>query len=485
MKFLRVESFEQWREVARRLMSMNVPPADVHWSDVGDELNLFDEQIEECPPGPSSQISTATVTVPQSFLDTAQLVACHRSSDRWMLLYRILWRLNHGERSLMEIATDDDVYTVSQMKKSITRDAHKMKAFVRFRKVVSSDPSGNQRINYIAWHRPDHKIVRLVAPFFSRRFKEMDWTILTPDESASWDQQTLVFGPGVPATEAPQGDELEELWKTYYASIFNPARIKTKAMIREMPKRHWATLPEAAIIDQLLSEAPARVEKMIEQQEGFSQTAANFMPDDRSDLIALRQAVVHCRACDLCHRATQAVFGIGPSDSRIVLVGEQPGDQEDLVGLPFVGPAGQLLTEAMNRAGFGREQVYITNVVKHFKFTEGSTSRGTKRLHQKPSSREIFACRPWLEAELGLIQPRVIVCLGTTAAQALIGRDFQVTVERGRSLATNWCPNTIATWHPAAILRQPDTSRQQQMQEQLVRDLTLAWRISGENSLDL
>ena len=139
------------------------------------------------------------------------------------------------------------------MQKAVTRDVHKMKAFVRFRRVESSDDSEN----YIAWHRPDHRIVRLAAPFFARRFKGMNWTILTPDESVTWDQNDLHYGPGVPASEAPDDDVLEELWKTYYASIFNPARVKVATMKREMPVRHWPTLPEAELIEELLQQAPA------------------------------------------------------------------------------------------------------------------------------------------------------------------------------------------------------------------------------------
>ncbi len=495
MRFLRVDSFQQWRELARNLLVSDVPPSEVRWNAVADEPSLFDglqdnssddnragdnstgdKSQSETLSQPISRSSKLRITVPPVFMEAAQIVTCHRSQDRWNLLYRTLWRLCHGERNLMEITTDDDVYAILQMKKAITRDVHKMKAFVRFRKVVTTDLNGNDSINYIAWHQPDHKIVRLAAPFFSRRFKEMNWTILTPDESVSWDQRALTYGPGVPVTAAPESDELEELWKTYYASIFNPARIKTKAMIREMPKRHWATLPEAEIIEQLLSEAPSRVEQMIEQHEGFHQTAANFIPEDRADIVKLREAATRCQACDLCHTATQTVFGVGKIEARLVLVGEQPGDQEDLAGLPFVGPAGRLLNSAISHAGFDRDQVYITNVVKHFKFIETASPRGVRRLHQKPSSREIFACRPWLEAELTLVRPQVIVCLGTTAAQALIGRDFRITAERGRNVATNWCENTIATWHPSAILRQTDESKRELMTQQLVLDLKLAWQ---------
>lgn len=457
--FLNIETFDEWRIEARRLLAEEVEPADVSFASTPDQPLLFAGEQQEASP------KTTTLNVPKPFLDLARNVACHRRANRWGLLYRTLWRLTHGERSVLQITTDDDVHELYQMQKAVTRDVHKMKAFVRFRKVESSDDSEN----YTAWHRPDHRIVRLAAPFFARRFKGMNWTILTPDESVTWDQNELRYGPGVPASEAPDGDVLEELWKTYYASIFNPARVKVATMKREMPVRYWPTLPEAELIDDLLQQAPQRATEMIQRNEGFDQTATHYMPQE-TDLDSLREAAQCCQACDLHQFATQMVFGEGAMDARIVLVGEQPGDREDIEGRPFVGPAGKLLDIALARAGVDRKEVYITNVVKHFKFTE----RGKRRLHKKPDSREIFACRPWLEAELSAIQPEAIVCLGATPAQALFGRDFRITKSRGQVLATDWCKRTVATWHPSAILRMPDETRRQEMEQQLTNDLRLS-----------
>ncbi len=462
MHFKTVLTFDDWRAAARRLMSAGIPPAEVSWTDKSTQPSLFDSND-------TPETESTPFTVPKAFLGIANNVACHRDSNRWSLLYRMLWRLKHGEPHLLQITTDDDVYSLIQMQKAVTRDVHKMKAFVRFRKVTNAD--GGE--NYIAWHRPDHRIVRLAAPFFSRRFNGMNWSILTPDESVTWDQTSLQYGPGVPASEAPDNDALEELWKTYYASIFNPARVKVAMMKREMPVRHWPTLPEASLISELLEQAPARVAAMIEQHEGFAETAAHYMPT-ATDLISLRKAAQNCRACHLCTHATQTVFGEGPSNARVVLVGEQPGDREDIEGHPFVGPAGKLLDDALQAAGIERSDVYITNVVKHFKFTETLTTRGKRRIHQKPDSREIFACRPWLEAELSAIRPAVVVCLGATPAQALFGRDFRITKDRGKVIATDWCTRTMATWHPAAILRMPSQARQTQMRAQLVTDLKSA-----------
>ena len=468
MRFIHVACFDDWRSEARTLLSDEVAPSGVHWSPADNQLGLFD-QIDgrttaekksdaNCNEGEKSP----RFSVPSPFLELARHVACHRDPTRWQLLYEALWRIVHGERRLLEISTDDDVHRLQLMKKAVTRDIHKMKAFVRFRRIEADRPFET----YLAWHRPDHRIMRLAAPFFSRRFKGMSWTILTPHESAHWDQQQLTFGPGLPANEAPQSDALEPLWKTYYASIFNPARIKLDMMKREMPVRHWPTLPETTLIEDLIRDAPARVNQMIENHEGFAETGAHYLPIEQ-DLKSLRQSVNKCRACHLCNDATQAVFGVGPPNARLVLVGEQPGDREDIEGKPFVGPAGELLNTSLRDAGIKRRDVYLTNVVKHFKFER----RGKRRLHKKPDSREIYACRPWLESELMALQPKIVICLGATAAQALLGRDFRLSQQRGGIQVTQWSERTIATWHPAAILRMPDKNREREMIEQFVQDL--------------
>lgn len=183
----------------------------------------------------------------------------------------------------------------------------------------------------------------------------------------------------------------------------------------------------------------------------------------------LQEAVRECRACDLWRHATQAVFGEGPAKARIMFVGEQPGDQEDRAGHPFVGPAGRLLDEALLEAGIDRSEVFITNVVKHFKWT--ATQRGKRRIHKKPRYSEFHACRPWLDGELKVVRPEVLVCLGASAAQALLGRDFRVTKSRGTPIASSLAPNVLATMHPASILRAPDSSEREKQRAEFVRDL--------------
>ena len=485
---VQVARFEDWRSTARSLLVDRVPPQHVHWIDgrcvanSGQQL-LFDDPAEGrtdvSPPAtkpasvkqPSaSQAAVPAFTVPPAFLKLAEEVACHRSPSRWELLYRLLWRLTGGHSSraapgLLGNRADEDVCAAEALAKSVRRDAHKMKAFVRFRQL--SDESGER---YIAWHRPEHYTLSRVVDFFVRRFDVMRWSLLTPDESAHWDGTELELGPGMPRSAAPRADELETLWKTYYAHIFNPARIKLQAMRAEMPRRHWPTLPETEVIEELLRRAPQRVETMIRHQEG-AVTAKSYLPERAEpSWHQLAEAAECCKGCDLYREATQTVFGHGPPNARLVLIGEQPGDHEDRQGLPFVGPAGQLLRESMQEADLPIDSVYLTNTVKHFKFR----ATGKRRLHVKPSSREVAACRPWLEAELATIRPDMIVCLGATAATTLLGPSFRVTKQRGQVQQTEFAPWTIATYHPSALLRAPEGETRQTMRDAFLDDLKLA-----------
>jgi uracil-DNA glycosylase family protein len=193
---------------------------------------------------------------------------------------------------------------------------------------------------------------------------------------------------------------------------------------------------------------------------------ANLLPDDLT-LDNVRDMAAGCKACDLYKRGTQTVFGEGPKRARIMLVGEQPGDAEDVAGHPFVGPAGQLLDRALEEAGIDRRIVYVTNVVKHFKWEP----RGKRRIHAKPNAGEISACRPWLETEIALVKPRVLICLGATAAQALLGKSFKVSKQRGEFVDSSLAPLVTATVHPSSILRAPDDEARHEEMKRFVADL--------------
>jgi DNA polymerase len=204
-------------------------------------------------------------------------------------------------------------------------------------------------------------------------------------------------------------------------------------------------------------------------------TAAEFLPE-KHDLSSLREAAKHCEGCPLFANATQTVFGAGPARADVMLVGEQPGDLEDRQGKPFVGPAGRLLDRMLEEAGIDRQRVYVTNAVKHFKWTP----RRKRRLHGKPNSREIFACRPWLEAELEAVKPDLLVLMGATAAQSLLGSGFKVTKNRGQPFESDWAPWTLATYHPSALLRAIHQPGEDQLRSDFLADLKLIAKKLGD-----
>jgi uracil-DNA glycosylase len=456
---IRIEpNLAAWREAARPLLQSGVPPDSVTFVDTNstESSALFLSEQPTLAPHPRPH-------VPAEFLRRAESIACHRSPERWNLLYRLLWRLQ-SNRNLLHIDVDDDVVKFRKLEHQVMRDLHKMHAFVRFRRV--SDGSGEA---YVAWYQPDHFVLPLAASFFAERFAVMRWAILTPDGSIRWDPaaKTIEFGPAVPREMAPREDELEELWRTYYGSIFNPARTNLTAMRAEMPARYWKNLPEIQSLPGLLTQADERVAGMIERQSTLN--AAPWVPEEHA-LPVLRDAIPKCRGCELYSCATQAVFGAGPERASLVLVGEQPGDEEDRRGQPFVGPAGRLLDELLNEAEIERSATYVTNAVKHFKFV----LRGKRRLHESPRLSEINACRPWLVAELEAVQPALVVCLGASAAKSLLGAKFALMRDRGRLVSSPWAKQALATLHPSAILRAPDPERAAAMRAMLLADLKLA-----------
>jgi len=461
--------FAGWREAARALVLSDVRPSDVTWHVRGsDQPELF--APSETPA--QLQPPQGTFNVPAKFVELAQAAILHRDGERFALLYRLLWRV-HSRHDLLDAASDADVARVTAMARAVHRDEHKMHAFVRFREV------GRERdAHYVAWFEPEHHIVELAAPFFARRFADMPWSILTPDRCAHWDGLALTFTAGVSKAEAPTDDRLEETWRRYYASIFNPARLKVKAMQTEMPKKYWRNLPEASMIKPLIEGATRATDAMIadaatdpRKSQKRPETPMKRQPATTGDdLAALREEAASCRACPLWKDATQTVFGEGPQDAQIMLVGEQPGDKEDLAGKPFVGPAGLMLDRALEEAGVNRKKVYITNAVKHFKFVP----RGKIRLHQKPNTPEIRACRQWYEQELAAIRPELVVAMGATAAQSVFGKITPINKNRGRLIDLDAGPKVLVTVHPSYLLRLPDEDAKAREYERFVDDLRIA-----------
>ncbi|MEO1489755.1 MAG: UdgX family uracil-DNA binding protein, partial [Pseudomonadota bacterium] len=390
------------------------------------------------------------VRASKRFMSLARNAALHSDPERFGLLYRLLWRLQSNPRC-MEDKADPDVRRVEELDKSVRRDSHKMHAFVRFREVRSEDGAEH----YVAWFEPDHHIVRANAGFFMRRFANMNWSILTPRGCLHWDGTVMRESGPARREDAPSGDPVEELWKSYYASIFNPARLKVGAMLAEMPKKYWKNMPEAELIPELIAGAQRR-------EAGMVAAGAREERQRPQSLEAIAQAISVCRDCPIAECGTHAVMGEmmgeGPSAASLMIVGEQPGDQEDQEGRPFVGPAGQLLDEYLVGAGIDRSAAYVTNAVKHFKFTW----KGKRRLHQNPSAKEIDSCRWWLEAERAVVRPRLVLALGASAARAMLGKTVSVSKARGRSLALEDGSELWVTVHPSYLLRLEGAAREEQ-----------------------
>jgi probable DNA metabolism protein len=490
-----------FRNEARALLAKLIAPAEVAWhTPASGAADLFSDS-DVSPTSPlvaAHSHGPINLVVPSSFVTLCETVILHNDPARFGLLYSLLWRLVH-EPALRHDPLDAGRVKAQHMAQSVRRDMHKMKAFVRFRTVERGE--GKPPL-HVAWFEPDHHIVEAVAPFFMRRFTQMEWAILTPERSVHWDGERLHFGPGGERRHAPAPDAGEALWLTYYANIFNPARLKMAMMKKEMPVKYWHNLPEAELISGLAADAMARSGRMVEAAPTqparrivpvASETAPRVSnaphegvagPEDvgrgvfaeltvaihpAHALTALKKATDRCRECPIGEHATQSVFGEGPVHAALMVVGEQPGDQEDLRGRPFVGPAGRLFDQAIAQLGWPREQLYVTNAVKHFKFE----LRGKRRIHKTPTQREAAACLHWLESEIEQVQPRALIALGATAAKALLGRPVAVTRERGQ-----WhdCPRgrkVLVTLHPSALLR-GDPAEHEQAYKAWLDDLALA-----------
>ena len=476
-----------FRRAARRLLAQQVRPESVSWHSSQDSVrDLFAvagegdagmrpdsallDQFEA--PDALDRSDAPAISVPVEFLQLCQSVILHSAAHRFGLLYRLLWRLQH-EPALRHDPLDADWIEAQHLAQAVRRDMHKMKAFVRFRTVqdeaFKTRPEGGPL--HVAWFEPEHHIVEAIAPFFARRFTQMRWAILTPECSVDWNGASLRFGPGALKADAPPADAGEVLWLTYYQNTFNPARLKLKMMQKEMPRRYWKNLPEASFISGMAAQAAQRSTVMVDQppstprrripvlQTAAAATGADKCPTQAAQspvfliqplsLPALNRAAQHCRDCPIGDHATQAVNGEGPISARLMLVGEQPGDQEDLRGRPFVGPAGQLLDRAFKDLGWLRPSLYLTNAVKHFKFEP----RGKRRIHKTPAQKEIAACRQWLESEIELVKPEAVIALGATAAASLLGRPVAVMSERGQWLFRDDGLPVLVTLHPSALLR--------------------------------
>ncbi|HEV7310351.1 UdgX family uracil-DNA binding protein [Ensifer sp.] len=458
--------FDAWRDAARRAISHRIAPEHIVWNGPG---GLFD-----AAPLPDVAGSHAA-RVPKAFVELARSVIWHSVPDRLALLYRALWRLDSCEGEPLS-PVDPLGRTLMLMQKSVRRDIHKMHAFVRFREVSAAGP----RRRFAAWFEPSHNTLEPGSTFFADRFADMDWMIVTPRSTARFVDGALAFGPGGSKPELPD-DATEELWAAYFTHIFNPARIKLNAMRSEMPKKYWSNLPETRLIPQMLADAEARVKRMHDAGVSAPRAGASIVSDRYraslpqpavhiATLEVAREAALQCRRCGLCEAATQTVWGEGARDASLMIVGEQPGDREDLEGRPFTGPAGQVLRELIAAAGVDAKALWLTNAVKHFKFSP----RGKKRLHRNPDRGEIAHCRWWLGLELALVKPRITLALGASAAFALTGDSRPMAERRGGVETGLHGGPVLVSWHPSYILRLRDPGESKAARDDLAKDLETA-----------
>ncbi len=474
---LQVASFGEWRTAARELLRAGVPPEAVTWGtpDATGSGDLFSgapaatvqSHNEAIPPPQTQPPKHAATVVPRSLLEMLQKAACFRAPDRWAFLYRVLWRWQQGEHDVQSPA-DPDGSRLHGMVKAVRREEHDMHAYIRFRErpIEAGAP------RFVAWFEPSQDVLPQVAEHFVARMGKTSWMIATPEASVLWDGATLHNTGPLMSSAADLDDAGEALWLTYYRSIFNPARVNAQLMQSHIPSRFWKNLPEGAIVPAMVSQAELGARKIgqvdtVGRKSGATIpiTAEKAQPDREQP-----SKLDECRRCELWQYATQAVPGEGSRRAPIMIVGEQPGDQEDLAGKPFIGPAGQLLDRVFAQAEVDRKTIYLTNAVKHFKWEP----KGKRRIHKTPAQREVEACHYWLEKELDAVRPKVIVAMGSTALKSVLGKGsvtLKDTLGKPLRHEGRW---VVTIYHPSYVLRVPDEAAKQEAFSVMVKGLKLA-----------
>jgi DNA polymerase len=413
--------WEGWRHATRRLVLAGVEPGAITWS-VGGE------------PGGEWE-RAGGFHVPRALVSLASLAIQARDAERFGLLYSLVWRVSNGEK-LLEDKTDPDLLLIRRMALGVRADAHRMRTNMRY---LSVSENGGTRL--IGWYEPAHFVLPANAQLITRRFAEQTLSIVTPDGAAHWDGSRLLFGSGL--RHAEDDEALQAWWEIHHEKLLEQATADV-------------SVPEA----EALEEVPRPPDR-----PALGPVVLHTSPDPAL-LNSARDAGM-CRRCPLYEPATQVVFGEGPADAAAMFIGEQPGDQEDIIGRPFVGPAGQMMDRAMEKAGIDRRTVYVTNAVKHFKFSQ----RGKRRIHQTPEVPEIRACSFWLDVERTRVRPSLIVLMGATAARSVLGRPVTISRERGRPIRMPDGPLVFITVHPSFLLRQPNAAAKAREYEAFVRDL--------------
>jgi DNA polymerase len=416
-----------WRAATRAHVLAGTPPETLTWS--------IGTQAEPLPD------AGGTFNVPRALVALAGQAIQARDPDRFDLLYRLVWRAQAGE-PVLEQRDDPELSRARRLALAVRAEAHRMRTHLRF--LSLADPA-----LYLGWYAPAHFVLEANAQLLARRFPAERFTILTPEASAHWDGAALRFGPGMDPALVADDAALAAQWHDYGPDILAAARTGTP-------------IPPAEALD----EDPRPPDR--------PPIGPVVLAVDRDPaLIEAAADASACRRCPLGEPATQTVFGEGPAGAPLLFIGEQPGDQEDVIGRPFVGPAGQVLDRALEEAGIDRRTIYITNAVKHFKFTP----RGTRRIHQTPEAPEIQICRFWLDVERVRQRPQLTILMGATAARAMLGRPVTIGRERGRLLRLPDGTNGFITVHPSFLLRLPDETSRAREYAAFVADLREAARL--------
>jgi DNA polymerase len=410
-----------WRRATRAFVLAGVEPADLTWA-----VGSGGEPVPE---------TDGSFTLSRALVSLAAQAFQARQAERFGLLYTLVWRAHHGGLDIGD-ADDLDLRVVRRLALAVRADAHRMRTLVRFAQLMV-----DEQPHFLGWYEPDHFVVESNSRLMARRELAIPFTIVTPDCTAHRDQSGLRFGAGL--KDPVDDDTLLAWWEAHRDALLRDAHA-------------GGGLPEAEELDEVPRplDRPALGPIVLRERQ-------------TSGTKELAREARGCERCALHGPATQTVFGEGPRDARVLFIGEQPGDQEDVIGRPFVGPAGQLLDEALEEAGIDRRRITITNAVKHFKFTP----RGKRRIHQSPSPQEIDICRFWLDAERAAVNPTLIVLLGGSAGRAVLGRPVAVTRERGRPFSLSDGGTAFLTVHPSYLLRQPDEASRAREYAAFVRDL--------------
>lgn len=462
MLTIRLDGPTDWagcRLALRHLISEGIEASDVRWQTgtIEHQGGLFDDAAEALL-YPHQRPTPPTLNLPKDAVDSAADAFLHADPERLKAIHACLARVAADRRHWQDTLSPERV-VMEQYVKQVRREKHKMKAFVRFHPV----PDGDGEDRYLAWFEPDHHIVDAVAPFFAKRFAGMRWAIFTPKGCVEWDGTALHHAPGCAQPPFALDTTDSRDWLAYYESTFNPVRANPNQLRREMPVRYWKNLPEARSIPRLLNEAQTRTTTMTDAPGEARERRPGQLPGrperERSPTdqrTRLEHAIRACQDCPIGAHATQAVCGEGPLKATVMIVGEQPGDREDLTGRPCVGPAGQLLRDALQPHDWART-AWLTNAVKHFKYE----MRGKHRLHKTPGQREAEACSQWLEHEIALVQPQCIIALGATAARSLIGHAVSIEANEGQWLSRPDGTPVLILRHPSALLRMSEVQRPQ------------------------